>query len=396
MGSSAPAAILAEPLAELAGVIERLAQEDLHQVPSSCLGDDVRRIRCAIDRLEAEFSRRLGRFDSDQGWVADGNASTAGWLSQQCRITRSTAWERVRQARRLTELPGTTEAFAAGEISQAHVGVITRAAEQVGSEAVRDAEPILLEAARRLDARRLRYVTGQLRHCLDPDGALKDANRDYERRHLYLSELMDGMYAVDGLLDPEGGALLREALDALAGPPERGDERTGSQRRADSLVEMAQRHLDRGDLPQRGCQRPHLMVISQLDTLKSEPGAPAAELVSSQPVPGELARRIACDCSMTRIELGPDSEILNVGRATRVIPAPMRRALILRDRHCQFPGCDRPARWSDGHHLRHWVDGGPTILVNLALLCRRCHRRVHEGGGQLRRDPDGRVRAIPP
>ena len=70
------------------------------------------------------------------------------------------------------------------------------------------------------------------------------------------------------------------------GPPERGDERTGSQRRAHSLVEMAQRHLDRGDLAQGGCQRPHLMVISQLDTLKAEPGSPAAELVSRQPVWG--------------------------------------------------------------------------------------------------------------
>src|SRR5262249_57937564 len=104
MGSTAPAAILVEPLAELAGVIERLGQEDLHQVPSSCLGDDVRRIRCAVDRLEAEFSRRLGRFDSDQGWVPDGNASTAGWLSVQCRMVRNTAWERVRQARRPGEL----------------------------------------------------------------------------------------------------------------------------------------------------------------------------------------------------------------------------------------------------------------------------------------------------
>src|SRR5215472_7497742 len=168
MGSTAPAAFMTEPLAELAGVIERLGQEELHQVPGSCLGDDLRAIRCAIDRLEAEFCRRLERFDGDQGWVPDGNASTAGCLSEQCRITRSTAWERVRQARRLRELPSTTEAFAAGEISQAHVGVITRAAEQVGCEALRDAEPILLEAVRRLDARQLRHVTAQLRHCLDP------------------------------------------------------------------------------------------------------------------------------------------------------------------------------------------------------------------------------------
>src|SRR5215470_17407643 len=107
MSSTAPAAFMTEPLAELAGVIERLGQEDLQQVPSSCLGDDLRAIRCAIDRLEAEFCRRLERFDGDQGWVPDGNASTAGCLSEQCRITRSTAWERVRQARRLGELPAT-------------------------------------------------------------------------------------------------------------------------------------------------------------------------------------------------------------------------------------------------------------------------------------------------
>lgn len=396
MSSMAPTVFLEKPLAQVQGGIDRLGQEDLQVVPTSCLGDDLRGIRAAIDRLEAEFSRRLEQFDRNRGYVIDGHASTAGWLSGQCRITRSTAWERVRQARRLMELPSTKEAFAAGEISQTHVGVITRAAEQVGCEALRDAEPILLEAARQLDARQLRYVTAQLRHCLDPDGAVNDANCDYERRHLYLSELMDGMYAIDGLLDAEGGALVREALEALMGPPERGDERTGSQRRADSLVEMAHCHLDRGDLPQGGCQRPHLMVISQLDTLKAEPGAPGGR--AGQPPAGVRGtgppHRL--DCSMTRVELGPDSELLSVGRATRVIPAPMRKALILRDRHCQFPGCDRPARWSDAHHLQHWIDGGPTVLVNLALLCRRCHRRVHEGRWRLVRDLEGRLRAIPP
>src|SRR5262249_27738188 len=123
------------------------------------------------------------RFDRHQGYAPSGYCSAAGWLNDECRMTRSTAWERVRQARRLAELPATADAFAAGDVNLAHVSVITRSAEQVGCEALRDAEPILLEAARRLDARQLRYVTAQLRHCLDPDGSLKDANRDYERRH---------------------------------------------------------------------------------------------------------------------------------------------------------------------------------------------------------------------
>jgi len=198
---------------------------------------------------------------------------------------------------------------------------------------------------------------------------------------------MDGMFAIDGMLDAEGGSLLRSALDALMGPPERDDSRTTSQRRTDALVEMAQRQLDQGELPQRGCQRPHLMVVAQMATLSSEPGAPAAELESGQPVPGEMARRIACDASVTRVQAGAASEILSVGRATRVVPAALRKALMLRDRHCQFPGC--LARWADAHHLEHLIEGGKTCLSNLALVCRRCHRAVHEGGWRLVRDAGG-------
>src|SRR5262245_58255504 len=102
-----------------------------------------------------------------------------------------------------------------------------------------------------------------------------------------------------------------------------------------------------------------------------------------------MARRIACDASATRLQVGPGSEILSVGRATRVVPAALRKALMLRDRHCQFPGCGRPARWADAHHIEHWIDGGRTCLSNLALVCRRCHRAIHEGGLRLVRDTGG-------
>ena len=82
----------------------------------------------------------------------------------------------------------------------------------------------------------------------------------------------------------------------------------------------------------------------------------------------------------------------------RTIPPALRRAMHHRDRGCRFPGCG--ARVGQGHHIRHWAQGGPTTLSNLALLCRRHHRAVHEEGyGVERRDdgalefrrPDGRV-----
>jgi hypothetical protein len=81
---------------------------------------------------------------------------------------------------------------------------------------------------------------------------------------------------------------------------------------------------------------------------------------------------------------------LDVGRRTRTVPPAIRTALVVRDRGCAFPGCDRPPSWTDAHHLEHWADGGPTALDNLVLLCRRHHRAVHEGGWRLTRTPDHR------
>jgi HNH endonuclease len=84
-----------------------------------------------------------------------------------------------------------------------------------------------------------------------------------------------------------------------------------------------------------------------------------------------------CDCSLARVVLTGRSEPLDVGRRTPVVPASMRRAVIVRDRHCRFPGCDRPQSWCDAHHVVHWINGGQTALSNLVLLCRRHHRLIH-------------------
>ena len=162
---------------------------------------------------------------------------------------------------------------------------------------------------------------------------------------------------------------------------------------------MTQRQLDQGELPRRGRQRPHLTLIAQTATLKADPGAPAAELESGQAVPGETARRIVASplcggpfhASVTRLQVGAGSEILSVGSATRVVPAGLRKALMLRDRHCQFPGCGRRARWADAHDIEHWIDGGRTCLSNLVMLCRRCYRAIHEGGWGVVRDEGGRA-----
>ncbi|MGH7305830.1 MAG: HNH endonuclease signature motif containing protein, partial [Candidatus Rokuibacteriota bacterium] len=85
---------------------------------------------------------------------------------------------------------------------------------------------------------------------------------------------------------------------------------------------------------------------------------------------------------------------VEISARTRTIPPALRRALQHRDHGCRFPGCH--GRLTQGHHIRHWAQGGPTTLSNLTLLCRRHHRAVHEEGYQVERQPDGELRFLRP
>jgi hypothetical protein len=145
---------------------------------------------------------------------------------------------------------------------------------------------------------------------------------------------------------------------------------------------------------QPAASRTQLIIKVGVDTLAKTPGAPAGELEWGGAIPAESVRRIACDTAITRIT-GLGELEWEVTHASRTIPPATRRALVLRDHHCVFPGCDRPQAWCDGHHLVHWADGGPTKLENLGLVCTQHHRKVHEEGWTLRRK-DGRFIATPP
>jgi hypothetical protein len=371
-------------------ILQELQAEDLSAVSPDVLGAELEQLRRHINACEAEFSRRLLRFDRGEGFSADGALSARSWLRWKCHLSPSAASDRVQTARRLGSLELTETAFAAGEISYAHASLIARTAAELGEKWDLQSEEILVTAAKELDPSRLRIATIHLRHCLEPDGVLEEANQSYERRLLHLSQTLDGIFRIDGQLDPEGGAALKTALDALMRPPAEDDSRCPAERRADALVELARLQLDAGVLPEVGGQKPHLMVSVEMATLCKEPGSRAAELEWSQPVPAETARRIACDCSLTPIVEG---EAQGTGR---VVPGWMRRALVARDKGCRFPGCDMPAAWTDAHHIRHWADGGLTKLWNLILMCRRHHRMLHEGGWQLVGAGDNLLQAVPP
>jgi hypothetical protein len=376
---------------ELTYAVDNLAAESIENVSDHGLGDDLVSIRRQIDRLEAEFIRRLHPFDRHHGALSEGAASTVSWLRGTCGLTGGAAAERVRMARVLDDLPQTTASFRAGRAPFTNVSLIARLAEDVGVDATRTVEDTLVTAAQKLDVGRMYQLVSFTRHRLDADGVLGKDNHAHDRRWFSCDQTFGGVFILRGELDAEGGAIVKSAIDALSASTGPNDERTGSQRRADALVDLASRQLKSGDLPDVHGQRPHLTLTASLETLRRQEGAPPAELGSAGPIHAETARRIACDSVRTETIVSETGDALSVGRASRTIPAPIRTALSLRDKGCRFPGCDRPPEWTDGHHIKHWADGGETSLQNLVLICRRHHRMVHERGWELRLDAEGAV-----
>jgi Domain of unknown function (DUF222)/HNH endonuclease len=375
--------------------VDALVDESIDDCSTPALGADLIDIRRAIDRLEAEFIRRLHRFDRAHGALADGGVSTVSWLRPRCGMTVKAAAYRVHLARTLGELPATLDSARAGHASFSNVTMIAHLAEDVGVEQVAPLESILVGAAATLEPAAMRTLTQAARLRLDPDGVLADDNRAHERRWFECEQTYGGVFVLRGELDAEGGALVKTAIDALSHGMTRGETRSGSQRRADALVDLAATQLRCGDHRDVHGQRPHLTVTVSADTLHSGADPQPAELRGVGPIHPETARRIACDAVRTVVTVAPPAGgsawtatstrtlPLSVGRATRTVPAHIRTALHLRDQGCRLPSCDRPPAWTDGHHIIHWSDGGPTELDNLVSLCRPHHRAVHEQGWRI-------------
>src|SRR5476651_1792052 len=384
------------PFQDLNQGLQRLRDEELEAIPAALMGDDIQELRRHINSCEAEFTRRVRRFDKGGGYAATAALTAQAWLRWKCNFSPAAAAGRVAVARELESLPLATEAFADGDFSYPHAAMIARTAEKLGDKMEANAETIMVTAAKEMDLGRLRVVTLKLQHFMDPDSVREEANESHELRFLHFSQTLDGVFYMNGRFDAEAGAIIQIALNALSGPPTPDDKRTPKQRRADSLVELARQKLDSGTLPQVGGQKPHVAVTVSMATLANQPGSPAADLEWAQPIPAETARRLACDAAITPIFLGSESAQPMAGQTSRSISGSQRKALVVRDKGCRFPGCDRPADWTDVHHLKHWADGGKHVMDNLILLCRRHHRMVHEEGWQLVITAGGEIVALTP
>jgi hypothetical protein len=346
------------------------------------------------DVRDLRIAALAARFASGSVWDDDGSNSAIDWIRFNCNITSNAAADLIAVGKNLERMPGTVDCVSRGEIGFAHAKAMARTADAVRTKF--DEAP-LLEKARENSPGKFYYICNHYRHAADRKGYEAEQADLVENRRLWITKCEDGTVLVSGNFDPEGGATLITTLEPLARRSGADDYRSREKRMADATVDLAMHGLDSGLIPQQGSQRTHLNVTTSLETLLGMPGAPAAELEhAALPISSRTVERLACDASVTRILLNSESMVIDVGRAKRVISGPTRKALNVRDGHCLWPGCERPASWSSGHHLVHWIRGGTSDLPNLALLCFRHHWNVHEGDWQLVRGDDGRMLTIPP
>ncbi|MGH3514606.1 MAG: DUF222 domain-containing protein [Pseudonocardiaceae bacterium] len=279
------------------------------------------------------------------------------------------------------KLPATAAAVAEHAIGPADVKVIrsvlARIPPHLADQTKAEVEAELARHARTLDAGQLAVLGKRILAYLDQDGPRpKDISET--RRHLSFRD-RDGGCELVGWLDREAAEIVRAALSPLAAPRPATDteidRRTAAQRDADALVDLAQRALQAGDLPTEGGERPQVVVTVSLAVLRGRIGS--ASLALGGPINADIARRIACDAQVIPVVLGSRGEPLDVGRASHTIPTAIRRAVIVRDRGCAFPGCSIPARWCEIHHIVHWADYGPTSVGNCVALCGRHHKLLH-------------------
>jgi hypothetical protein len=382
-------------VSELLSALDALAADDLDVLSAGEQLDRIRTLVTAQNKLAAVVTQAVRTADLSQAVEHDGQKSMKSWLRTHTRLSDAAARRLIDSGRALQHLPAVQQAFAAGAISAEAVAAIApvatptrlaRAAEQ--DIDVAEIAATLAVLATEVSHHRLREAVGFYTRHLDPDGAEPDPT---EGRSFTMSRLLGGAFSGSFVLDAVGGEKVATAIESIAAASRcAGDTRTAAQVRGDALVQLCDLALASGQLPILRTVKPHVGVLIGIeDLVNHDPGPDAATTGTGAAISAARARWIACDATVGRIVVGPDSVPLDMGRDQRVAPPHLRRAVEFRDQSCIFAGCEAPAWWCEVHHVLHWGDGGETCLENSALLCERHHGKVHHGFSIVR-DPDGR------
>jgi hypothetical protein len=361
-------------MSQLRSILEELVSFDPDDLSVEELAAEISEASLGQQLLETAVAGWVKSLAARGGHHELGYSTPTAFLVDQTKVTPAHARRIVAYGNAAERAPHAYQAWADGRLSTDQVKHLYAAAEAVPYE-YPDAEERLVEIVESLDAVDTAKAVAYWRQTVEGPGTL-DPLVQQEHRGLHLSETTGGMRRVDGWLTPTAGAALEAALDANTPPRRQDDVRTPRQRRHDALENLCRDWLDNATTPTIGGEKPHIVLHTDLKALQGVAGG-LHETENGQLLDVDTLRMIACDCSVTRIILNPESEVLDIGRKTRVWTTAQRRAITARDRHCQGPGCHAKPRHCDIHHTEHWTTGGTTSVDKGLLLCRPCHIQEH-------------------
>jgi hypothetical protein len=333
-------------------------------------------LEAARHALDVEWTETLAAAEDAGDHDVMGFPSMVAYLKHRFRMAGGRANRYVKNARTAVKHAATFSAWKHRQISGDEAELMFRAAEKMPDK-YPDAENVLLELVGD-GVDETRKVLDYWRSDVDRPGVELDVEAQLERRRFDVTRKSNGMVEGEFSLPTLEGEALLTAVDTLTPPPADDDSRTTTQRRADALGDLGRSVLEGAETPVVGGERPHMVFHVDAAGLKGDGGG-LHETADGFVLDPLAVDQLACDASISRVVFGPDSEILDYGRKTRIIPTGLRRAVTARDRHCVAPGCGRSAKWCDVHHIIWWIDGGETIIDNLCLLCRYHHTQVHLG-----------------
>jgi hypothetical protein len=370
------------------------------------VGTLLTQIRCA----QAELGTALVEIDTIGPRVLFGYGRTDRWLEHKGNLGKTQAEHTLTRALALNPgrnldgspvpplAPATAAAAAEGALSSMNIDAIIEALRLIPAEDRDEYEPILVDLARMAGPTQVRQAGQDVVARLDPDGTKPDDSEpSTPQREASLRKKRNGRWKLEAEFDDETAARAEALLDThsqLRTGDDGPDTRGIAERKGDALSDIFDLALNCPDQPTQAGEHVHVMVTTSLENLKT--GIGKATLGDTSEMSAQDARLHACDCMLIPAVLRGKSEPLDLGRLRRLISVGHRRALYIRDRGCAFPGCNRPPKHCQGHHIRHWADGGPTDLGNLVLLCAHHHRLMHRSGWEVRIAADGLPEFFPP
>jgi Domain of unknown function (DUF222)/HNH endonuclease len=334
----------------------------------------------------------VGACDRAGLWELDGATSMTAWLADRAGMHRPRAAATASRARKLARLPVTAAAWRDGVLSSGQVDAIAVNLDADTVALFADHEDAMVPTLMELSVRDVVAAMQAWRECATSDRDPKPEPAPA----LYLSRTLAGRWRLDANLGPETGELLATALRVAQTPDMDGEPaRSPATRRSDALADVCRFFLDHQQARRGGRHRPHLNLVLHLNRDRALAHAGATSVDGTQ-LGRASTDRLLCDAALHRVITSGRSAVLDYGTTTRTIPAPLFNALVVRDRHCRFPGCDRPANWCEGHHLRPWQHGGATNLANIVLLCSRHHHLLHAPGWHAKLLPDATLEITGP